>query len=343
MSTAVELTRKPDSPGAPRSAQLRLLASLAAVGAGAAAIVVGVLVLRSLAPIASTATATNTGASSTTAVAHPSAPAGYPAPPAGAVVLGSRAGLDVLGLSLVPGRAETTLQASVVGEQGNGVRGLEVRFDVSGATGERSTVTGAPCGPGCYRATVAIGRPRSVGVRIGLALPVSFALPAAWPPPPAAGIVRRAAATWRRLRSVAIHDSLGDGRIVLQTEWQIVAPDRIAYQIAGGGGSAVIIGNRRWDKPAGATRWLTSPQSPVRQPEPFWQSQTNAHLLGTVSSAGRPAWKVSFFDPQTPGWYTIVVDKATMWTREMWMTATVHFMHENYSAFNAPLSITPPA
>ena len=342
----MEPTANLEQPGAPERVELRLLASFAALGLGATAVVVGVLVVRGLAPITSTAPATATGTrapSRAAAVAPPSAPAGYPTPPAGAVVLGSHVGPDVLGLSLVPGRTETTLQASVIGEQGNGVKGLKVRFDISAATGTRSTVAGVSCGAGCYTAKVAISKPLSVDVRIGHALPVSFPLPAAWPPPTAAGIVSRAASAWRALRSVAISDSLGDGQIVLQTQWQIVAPDRVAYQIAGGGGAAVIIGNRRWDRPAGGKSWLLSPQAPVVQPQPFWESQTDAHLLGTVSSQGRPAWKVSFFDPLTPGWYTIVVDKATMHTTEMWMTASVHFMHETYSAFNAPISITPPA
>jgi hypothetical protein len=345
VSSAVNAPENLISPGTPRRAQLRLLASLAAFGLGAAAVVVGVLVVRGLAPIASTAPASvpTTTASSPVAVAHPTAPAGYPTPPANAVVLGARAGLDVLGLSVVPGHGETTLQASVVGEQGNGVKGLSVSFDVAGATGKASTVSGAPCGAGCYAAKASIGQPRSVGVRIGRALPVSFALPAAWPPPAAAAIVTRAAAAWRNLRSLVIRDSLGDGHIVLHTVWQIVAPDRIAYQIAAGGGDAVLIGNRRWDKPAGSTHWLASPQFPVQQPVPFWQSQTNARLLGTVRADGRPAWEVSFFDPETPGWFTIVVDKATLRTEEMSMIASAHFMHETYSEFNAPISITPPA
>ncbi len=57
----------------------------------------------------------------------------------------------------------------------------------------------------------------------------------------------------------------------------------------------------------------------------------------------RPAWKVSFFDPDTPGWYTILVDKQTMHTISVQMIATDHFMHDTYSQFNTPIAITPPA
>jgi len=87
---------------------------------------------------------------------------------------------------------------------------------------------------------------------------------------------------------------------------------------------------------------VSSDQTPVRQPVPFWVSAVDAHLLGTVSVHGRPAWKVSFFDPKTPGWYTILIDKATMHTVNMAMITTAHFMHESYGPFDEPLSIVPP-
>ena len=345
VSAAVEPNQRRESSAVSHRAGLRLLAALLALGAGAAAVVVGVLVIRGLPAVASTTTATafSTGAAVTTAVPRPSAPAGYPTPPANAVVFGAQAGHNVLGLSVIPGTGRSALQASVVGQEGKGVKGLSVHFDVAGASGEKSTAAATPCGAGCYHATVAIAKPRTVGVRIGSGHAVDFALPTAWPAPSATAIVRRATTTWRKLDSVLIHDSLGDGRIVLNTEWKIVAPDRLEYHIQGGGGDAVIIGSRRWDKPRGTTSWLASPQVPLHQPVPFWQTATNAHVLGTVMSGGRPAWKVSFFDPKTPGWFTIVVDKATLRTTEMWMTAPAHFMHEVYGAFNTPISITPPA
>jgi hypothetical protein len=131
------------------------------------------------------------------------------------------------------------------------------------------------------------------------------------------------------------------GPLTLDTHWQIVAPDRIAYQIKGES-SSIIIGDRRWDKPAGSSVFTESPQAPVQQPDPFWVSATDARLLGTVLVHGRPAWKISFFDPVTPGWFTILVDKATMHTVDVRMTAIAHFMHDTYGPFNVPISIVPP-
>lgn len=340
-------TQQPGFRGAGSSAHIRLLSAFGALGAGATAVVLGVLLVRGLPAIAESASPSlaGSGTSVTPAPSSPSSPAGFPAPPRGAVVFGAEAGANALGLAVVPRNGSVLLQASVIGLQGTGENGLAIRFDVRGSSGEKATASGTPCGAGCYRSTVAVAHPQSVAVTVGLTKParVSFALPAAWPAPPAAGIVKRAGAVWRSLHALVIHDVLSDGHFTLTTDWKIVAPDRIEFQINGGGGAAIIIGDRRWDKIAHTSRWLAAAQAPVQQPVPFWQGATNARLLGTVSVHGRPSWKVSFFDPGTPGWFTIVVDKATMHTTELWMTANAHFMHQTYGSFNAPIKITPPS
>ena len=67
-----------------------------------------------------------------------------------------------------------------------------------------------------------------------------------------------------------------------------------------------------------------------------------ATILGSTQVHGRPAWKIAFADPQTPGFFTIWVDKANHRTLQLKMTATAHFMHHSYGPFNAPLKIQPP-
>ena len=338
-------TQKPVSLGVGSAPYARLLGAFAALAAGATAVVVGVVLVHGLPAITSSGS-TSLGGSTAPAVTPALAPptaAGFPVPPRGAVVLGAEAGRKVLGLAIVPGHGKIALQASVVGIQGSGLKGLAVRFDVTGTSGQKATASATPCGAGCYRASVNIRRPRSVDVRLSGERPVSFAMPGAWPPPSAATIVQRAAAAWRNLVTLAYHDSLSDGHVTLQTNWKIVAPDRIEYSIEKNLGAKIIIGDRSWNQLAGTTRWLPSPQYPVHQPVPFWQSVADAHLLGTVSYHGRPAWKVSFFDlAGGPAWFTILVDKGTLHTMELWMTAQDHFMHETYKAFNAPITITPP-
>jgi hypothetical protein len=327
----------------------RLAGAFAALVAGTAAVIVAVLLLHGLEPI--TATATTSTASTTTASAPtptPAATTGFPAPPKGAVVFGARAGDDALGLAVSPGVRGVGLQASVVGYPkgiSGPISGLKVRFQVERRDGT-SVTTGIalPCDAGCYRTDAPVAEPAKVTVLLAGHKParVAFPMPAAWPPKPAETTVARAARVWHSLKTLEFRDLLSTGgSLTLDTLWKVVAPNRVAYEIKGSS-SSVIIGDRRWDKPAGESAWQESPQAPVQQPQPFWVSATDARILGTVSVHGRPAWRISFYDPGTPGWFTILVDKATMHTVDIRMTAIAHFMHDTYGPFNAPISITPP-
>jgi hypothetical protein len=153
--------------------------------------------------------------------------------------------------------------------------------------------------------------------------------------------VARATHVYKSLRTFVVHDELGDGRESVTTMFRIVSPDSLSYDVKGGG-RAIIIGSRRWDMPAGSTTWTEQPQSPITQPTPFWIHAIDARLLGTARVHGRPAWKVSFYDPVTPAWFTLLIDKVSLHTLDMRMTAHSHFMHDTYWAFDAPLRISPP-
>src|SRR5580765_1099674 len=75
----------------------------------------------------------------------------FPSPPPGATVYARQRGAEALALAVVPTGRQLLLQASVVGQQGQGVSGLSVRFTVAG-----STWAAAACGAGCYRATIRV-------------------------------------------------------------------------------------------------------------------------------------------------------------------------------------------
>jgi hypothetical protein len=313
-------------------------------------VIVAVLLLHGLQPITSTGATSSTAAATTTTTSASVATTtpGFPAPPLGATVFAARAGEDALGLAVTPAGAGIDLQASLVGYPkgiSGGISGLSVRFVVERPNGTSLTTAAAvACGAGCYRSAAAIAQPAKVTVLLAGHSPshVAFTLPTVWPPPNAEATVARAARVWRGLHTLEFNDELSSGgSLTLDTQWKIVAPDRIAYEIKGES-SSVIIGDERWDKPAGAKTFTESAQAPVQQPQPFWVSATDARLLGTVLVHGRPAWKISFFDPKTPGWFTILVDKATMHTLDIRMTAIAHFMHDTYGPFNAPISIEPP-
>jgi hypothetical protein len=275
------------------------------------------------------------------ATAPNNASSGFPVPPRGAIVFSREMGPDALALGVVPRPRAVLVQASVVGPQARGAGGLDVRFAVGGAA-----AAGAACGPGCYRATVAMsGRPTAVevDVRDGPS-PTRWrvALPAAWPPRDAAALLVAAGKAWRALRSLSFHERLGSGlHLTVTSDWRIQAPDRLAYTIVGGG-AGVIIGDRRWDRQPGSASWTPSPQQPVTQPIPFWVSATDAHVLGTATVQGRPVWRISFFDPGTPAWFTVSVDRATMRTLDLRMVTTAHFMHDVYGSFNAAPPVEPP-
>jgi hypothetical protein len=319
---------------------LRLAAGLGALAAGlAAAVLAAVLLGRTPGPVSASPAAPSGAAPASSAPAR--APAGFPSPPSGAVVYSREDGSDVLALAVVAQPSHVLVQASVVSPQGSGVRGLRVSFTLDGAT-QTATV----CGAGCYHATFgSAGRPSTVTVDVaGGTAPTRWrvALPAQWPAPDASALMARAGRTWRALRSLTYHERLAsDATHEVTSTWRIVAPDRLSYRIVGGSDS-VIIGDRRWDKAPGG-RWVESPQLPVKQPQPFWASVADAHLLGSSTVAGRPVWVVSFFDPRTPGWFEVDLEKQTDRTLTLTMMATAHFMHDAYRSFDGPAGIRPPA
>jgi hypothetical protein len=292
---------------------LRLTAALLALTAGVTAVALAALLLHgTLGPVSSAAPAQVPVAPSPTPTRR------FPAPPAGAVVFAREDGPNALALAIT----KPFVQVSVVGQQADGVSGLDVT--VNG----RSTTA---CGAGCYRAPVSKAL---LDVRVG-ATRWRVAVP---PVRDATALVARATHVWRSLHSLAFSDRLGsDASHVVISNWRAVAPDRLAYAIPGGY-SAVIVGDKRWDRAPGG-RWIESPQTALlRQPVPVWQSATDAHVVGETGTA----WRITFYDPRTPAWFEITVDKRTTRTLDLRMTTTAHFMHEQYSGFDAPLSITPP-
>src|SRR4051812_24506326 len=317
---------------------VRLLASIGALALGAAAVaIVAVLAHRTPGPAGGTNAPGSAGAEPTATTTHANEPseAAVPAPPQGAVVFSRPAGDEVIALGVVPGK-RLLLQASVLGGQGQGMEGLGVSFGLGGRT-----LKGDPCGPGCYRAKAPASKvPEAIELRIAGKKPVTWRvpLPRPWPPRDGSAIVARATKTFRRLKTLTTDDSLSSGLgRTLQTRWTLAAPNRLTYQVRGGP-AAVIIGNTRWDKVAPGEPWVKSVQAPIHQPTQFWVSWQNAHVIGETPKT----WRVTFFDPKTPGWYEIHVAKDTRRTLDMRMQAAAHFMRQTYRNFNAPVQIAPP-
>jgi len=247
-------------------------------------------------------------------------------------VVAAESGSRAVALAVGGGR----LTANVLAPSGDPDNGLHVSFRVGG-----HVVEAKPCGAGCY--TAAATRSRAVEVELGSGPPVTFRIPAR--ARPATAIVKRATRVFRHLRSLVYVESLRSTPTVgLLTTWSMQAPDRVAYRIKGGA-SAVVVGNRRWDRPNSRAAWSKSPQVPkLSVPQPTWGNLTvNAHVLGAARVNGRPVWVVSFVNPSVPAWFTAWIDQKSYRTLRLRMTAASHFMFHRYVEFDKPLKIVPPA
>jgi hypothetical protein len=264
--------------------------------------------------------------------ASPPATTGFPVPPKGGVLYARQLGGEALALGVVAGRDKVLAQASVLGGQGKGVSGLSVSLN-----GKRAV----SCGSGCYRATLA-GEPKRVTVRVR-ATTWRVALPAAWPPPDGTALVDRATAAWRALDSLSFDEHLASDAVHSTTSaWRVQSPGRVAYRIAGGGPEGIVVGDRRWDRTTPNARWVESPQLRLTQPVPPWTAVEDAHVLGAGTLRGRRVWRISFFDPGTPAWFTVAIDRRTYRTHESEMITTAHFMHDVYGSFDTTPAIRPP-
>jgi hypothetical protein len=263
--------------------------------------------------------------------------------PAGAVVLAKEDGGLAVGLAAAPRHGDLLVVVTVFGQSGGGAARLRTRIAITTRAGQRLTAEATACSAGCYEAvfhTAAI--PERASVTFNGGGRVQFSLPGHGPSVSALRLVRAAEAQYSHLRSLVTHERLAsDPKEVVFTTYYAVAPDKLRFQVDGGY-STIIIGNRRWDRAPGG-RWQGSSQAPIKPIAPYWTPLVqDATILGSATVQDRSCWVIAFADPQTPGFFTIYVDKSTHRTLELEMTAAAHFMHHVYGPFNQPLKIQPP-
>src|SRR5439155_13257340 len=189
-----------------------------------------------------------------------------------------------VGVSAASADEGLLLRTTVLGPDGTGLDGLRVAYELAGTAGARAA-RAEVCGIGCYQARVAaVGRPRTLGLRIERPgrprASLNFSLPSRWPAPSAAALVARARHVFAGLRSVEIHERLAsNAHNALFTTYRMQAPDRMSYTTSRSG-AAVVIGTRRWDRPQHGG-WQEKSTMQLRMPALFWGARvTNARVLG---------------------------------------------------------------
>ena len=262
-----------------------------------------------------------------------------PLPASDAVVLAREEGEFAFAVAIrAAGATKLELTASVIGQDQLGADGLSVGL---GADGPPQPT--ARCGSGCYSIVVAApAQLRRVTVSFGGRSRSPFLLPS-WPPRPAAALVERAATAFAALRTIVYEEHLASSPRLRQASHQlVVAPDRFAYEIDGGG-RGVVIGQRRWDRLPGSTGWTAQATQQLRLPRVGWgDAPTNAHSIGRTTLDGHSVLIVTLLDPSVPAWFTVWIDKRRLLPLRLDMTAPAHFMVERYGPFNGPVTIIPP-
>ena len=267
-----------------------------------------------------------------------------PPPPRDALVLARSLGNVAVGLAAQRNAGEIRVTATFVRPDGTGLDGLRVIV----TAGARRFPAALACGAGCYSASARLaGAPTRVALAVtgrGRApATVRFTLPARWPVD-AAPLLRRAERVFARLHSVVYRERLSSGPGFSETSvWRDEAPDRLSYRSATGD-AGVVIGARRWDLVVGGS-WKRSLQNPplALPVVPWGAGAYDVSLLGSGRLGGRAVVRFSMFEPTTPAWYTVTLDRSSARTLEVDMTATAHFMQDRYVAFDTPVRIRPPA
>lgn len=253
------------------------------------------------------------------------------------LMLASRAADVLIGLAVRPGRFE----AITVPSGGKPIRGQELRVFVDGAP-----IAPSPCGENCFTAKAPVLRGRALLVKVKIrragkpTAQATLRLPGL-PPPGAPSIYRAAKKRMSALRSVRVDERLSSGgERVVKARFLFRAPNRMEYVVSGGG-RAVVIGKRRWDRDR--NRWSMSLTEPTRFPAFIWRGASRPRLIGRAVIGQKPVDVLAAFrlDRSYPAWFRLYVrPDHTVLKAEMF--APAHFMVDRFSLLDAPISIKPP-
>jgi copper transport protein len=281
-----------------RSARLELVAILG--------IVVAVAILTELRPGKDVSRA-----ASATVTAAPLPPA---LPPADAVVGARELGSLAVAVAREPSRTEVTL----LGPDGTGVNGRNVRID------NAATVT---CGAGCYSAST----PSTGALRVSVGgKQLVFAIPSS--APDAVALLDRVTTRYRHSKTIVFDEHLASSPTASETtRFSVVAPHTLTY-VTVNGPRAIVIGTKRWDKDTPTSPWVKSQQTPLDVTQPYWHSPTNVFEVAPGV--------LTFLDRSIPAWFRIQLKDGRPSVQHM--TAAAHFMVDRYVGFDGSVVVSPP-
>ena len=247
-----------------------------------------------------------------------------------ALMVAQRKGRVLAGIAAVPGGPVEV--AVLAGE--TPISSRELLFAVDGQPAEPVS-----CGRACFRLDVDVFNGAR---RITVNAPgrFEFVLPRVLP---ASGreLWEKVQAAMGALRAARYTEQLTSGAPgEARSTFEVRAPNRLAFRTTDGFRS-IIIGRNRWDFRNG--RWERSPFPGLRVPTYMWDGARNPRLLGTTRFRGRPVQILSVYDHDpVPAWFRLLVD-AQGRVLDAHMIAPSHFMRQQFSAFNGPIVIRPPA
>jgi copper transport protein len=260
-------------------------------------------------------------------------------PSAGDLTMASSAGDVLVGLTLrpgLPGRNTAWLYVLPIGGE-PAASGLTVTVAADG----RTAAVGR-CGPACRTADLDLRGGESLSVGVAGAGTASFRVPAL-PAPDAQGVVDRLQRVMHALRTYRLDETLRPARVPLQVTYAFQAPDRLAYQVRGGG-DTVIIGPEQFSRDGPDAAWHVASMPAVQVPDFIWDGSraVAAHVL--AAPTGGALQVVSFYESLdgVPVWFQLSVDGQGL-VEQAAMRAQAHFMTHHYYDFDTPLTISPPA
>jgi len=203
------------------------------------------------------------------------------------------------------------------------------------------------CGDGCLEALVTSPRPGRYTVLAQVPKGTArFTLPMPLPPPAPARL-RVVDRTLAASRSYRIHEVLTGGLgTVFRTDYLLKAPDSMQQHTKGSDGSTadvIWIGEERWLRQGtGPWKHEKTPGLTVRFPARNWSDQErNVVDLGPSTFHGTRVDVLAFLDPAAGAYHRLWVDQRNRVLHER-MDAPGHFMDRDYTAYGAPLTISPP-